>query len=196
MNKKIDYSYFHWGPYLYKTIITQEELDQIKKLCIKDPAKDSRTTLAGLIKNEYKIDHKALFPILLPYFNSYAKSYPDYSGKKFASQVELVEAWVNYMTKFESNPIHTHGYDWSFVIYTHIPTELKTEWNNTISSGPKPGAINFIISLNNNEKLVNEHTFMPQVGDFFIFPSCLNHYVNSFTAEGERISVSGNLIKK
>ena len=34
---------------------------------------------------------------------------------------------------------------------------------------------------------------MPEVGDFFIFPSSLNHSVNNFQSEGERVSVSGNL---
>ena len=39
------------------------------------------------------------------------------------------------MTKFESNPIHCHDDDLSFVIFIKIPTALKEEWNNTISSG-------------------------------------------------------------
>ena len=29
--------------------------------------------------------------------------------------------------------------------------------------------------------------------DFYIFPSDLNHFVNHFQTNGERISVSGNL---
>ena len=41
--------------------------------------------------------------------------------------------------------------------------------------------------------LVNSHIFIPEVSDFFIFPACLNHGVNHYQSNGERISVSGNL---
>ena len=34
---------------------------------------------------------------------------------------------------------------------------------------------------------------MPEVGDLIIFPAWLQHHVNSFKADVERISVSGNL---
>jgi len=192
-NKKIDYSFFHWGPFLYKTTLTEDELKDVKNLCIKDSTKDARINLAGLIKNEYTIDRTKLFPILLPYLESYAKTYQDYSGKIFGKQLELVTSWVNYMTKFESNPIHTHDEDLSFVIFTEIPKELKQQWNDTISSGPKPGAINFMISLDNKQRAINQHSFQPNEGDFYIFPADLNHFVTHFEAEGERISVSGNL---
>ena len=154
-NKKINYSFFHWGPHLYKTTLTQDELRDIKNLCVKDPKKDARKNLAGLIKQEYSVDRIKLFPILLPYFESYAKSYQDYSGKNFGKELELVTSWVNYMTKFESNPIHTHDEDLSFVIFTQIPKELKQLWNDTVSSGTKPGSLNFMISLANNKTSIN-----------------------------------------
>ena len=48
------------------------------------------------------------------------------------------------MTKFESNPIHTHDEDLSFVIFTEISEKLKQEWSKTVSSGTKPGSLNFI----------------------------------------------------
>ena len=55
--KKINYNFFHWGPFLYRTVITKEEVDQVKKLCSKQN-KDVRETLAGLLEHEHKIDHK------------------------------------------------------------------------------------------------------------------------------------------
>jgi hypothetical protein len=36
-------------------------------------------------------------------------------------------------------------------------------------------------------------SFTPNVGDFFIFPAWLKHYVIPFQCEGERISISANL---
>ena len=191
-NKTINYNFFHWGPFLYKTSVTQEELNSIKKLCTKK-SKDYRRSLAGLIKNEHEIDYKKLFPIINPYLHSYTIAYSDYTSKMLSNKIELISAWVNYMTKFESNPIHTHDEDLSFVIFTQIPKELKQEANNTVSNNTRPGAINFMYTLETGKYHINQHTFMPEVGDFFIFPASLHHYVNHFQSEGERISISGNL---
>ena len=189
--KQINYNFFHWGPFLYKTKLTDEEVDQIKSLCNKNKKKDYRKNLAGLIKHEYTIDTKKLFPIIYPYLDSYSKAYFNYSGKIMGKKIKLNSSWVNYMTKFESNPLHTHDEDYSFVIYTNIPEELKKEYEDTISNS-KPGEINFIIDFA-KQKSINLHTFFPDVGDFFIFPANLHHYVNHFKSDGERISVSGNL---
>ena len=31
-DKTINYNYFHWGPFLYKTTLTTNELNQIEKI--------------------------------------------------------------------------------------------------------------------------------------------------------------------
>ena len=191
--KTINYDFFHWGPFLYRTVITKEEVDQVKKLCSKQN-KDVRETLAGLLEHEHKIDHKKLFPVIFPYIDSYAKAYFDYRSEPLGNKLELKTAWVNYMTKFESNPLHTHDKDLSFIIFIKIPKELKQEAEETISIH-KPGSVSFVHTLDNKDEIIGSHTFFPKVGDFFIFPACLHHFVNSFKCEGERISVSGNLKK-
>ena len=112
----------------------------------------------------------------------------DLTGNK----IELISSWVNYMTKFESNPLHTHDDDLSFVIFTEVPEILKQEVKDAVGN-TRPGAINFIHTLGMEKYNVNQHTFMPEVGDFFIFPASLHHYVNHFQSDGERISVSGNI---
>ena len=192
-NKTINYDYFHWGPFLYKTTLTTDELNQIEKICSKD-SEDYRSNLAGLIMHEHKVDVKKLFPIIAPYLQSYVKAYMDYRGEPLGKKIELMTAWVNYMTKFESNPLHTHDEDLSFIIFIKIPKELKQEAKETISIH-KPGSVSFVHTLDNKDEIIGSHTFFPKVGDFFIFPACLHHYVNSFKCEGERISVSGNLKK-
>jgi uncharacterized protein (TIGR02466 family) len=193
LDKQIKYHFFHWGPFLYKTLLDKKEIESIKKLCSKK-TKDYRPNLAGLLRHEHIIDVKKMFPIIAPYFHSYSRAFTDYSGKHLGTKIELVSCWVNYMTKFESNPIHTHDDDLSFVIYINIPKELKIE-NNKCKANANPGSINFIISLTDTRKdqIINQQTFMPELGDFFIFPASLNHYVNHFQSEGERISISGNL---
>jgi hypothetical protein len=192
MAKQINYQYYHWGPYLYKTFLEKEEIEKIKKLCSKK-LKSYRSELAGLIKHEYQIDSKKLESILLPYVNSYMQGAANYGGDiPPGNQIKLISAWVNYMTKFESNPLHTHDQDLSFVIFTHIPEELKKENKNNIGQS-MPGAITFIDSVRENNFTISKNIFFPEVGDFFIFPASLHHLVNPFKSEGERISVSGNL---
>ena len=97
------------------------------------------------------------------------------------------------MTKFESNPLHNHNEDISFVIYLSLPEKLKKENEDTISNSSKPGEICFVDKLEKNNLSINRIKFFPEVGEFFIFPATLNHYVNSFQCEGERVSVSGNI---
>ena len=191
MNKTVKYNYFHWGPFLYKTVLELDELKKIKKLCSKKSQKHNNK-LAGLIKHEHTIDSKKILPIIYPYIQSYTEVYPTYGNKDMGNKIELVEAWVNYMTKFESNPLHTHGYDLSFVIYTHIPKALKKEMENN-SANTNPGEIFFIYSLNPQKYDTTQHSFIPKAGDFFIFPASLHHKVNHFQSKGERISISGNL---
>lgn len=191
--KTINYNFFHWGPFLYKTILMEKEIEDIKKLCSKSN-KDYRENLVGLIKNEHEIENIKLFGILAPYMESYARSlYEHYPPTvPLGNKIELKQAWVNYMIKGEANSMHTHDHDLSFVLFTQVPKDLKKEYNETISKS-KPGTINFIYSLSTKKYFINEHSFFPSVGDLFIFPADLHHYVNPFKCEGERISVSGNI---
>tara|TARA_R100001086_G_scaffold33442_1_gene15172 strand:+ start:34 stop:645 length:612 start_codon:yes stop_codon:yes gene_type:complete len=191
MDKRIDYRFFHWGPFLYKTSLDKDELSKIKSLCNKS-TKDYRKHLAGIIKHEYKLDHVKLFKIINIYIRSYCQAFFEYRGKGLGNKIELMSAWVNYMTKFESNPIHTHDEDVSFVIFTQIPKDLKQEAVEYLGRSGGPGTINFLYCINEREEFLNEHSFFPEVGDMFIFPSKLSHYVNGFKCEGERISISGN----
>ena len=48
-------------------------------------------------------------------------------------------------------------------------------------------------AVNEAIRYINQHTFQPNEGDFYIFPADLNHFVNHFETNGERVSVSGNL---
>ena len=194
MTRTINYHYFHWGPFLYKSSMSEEEIKKIKKLCSKK-SEDYRINLAGLLKHEHKLDVKEIFPIIFPYINSYMQAYIDYRGNKDMAtnpEIELKASWVNYMTKFESNPLHTHDDDLSFVIYTEISKNLKKEVENTVGN-TRPGWINFMYTLGEEKYHINKHIFMPEIGDIFIFPATLHHSVNHFQSEGERVSVSGNL---
>ena len=81
VDRLIQFEYFHWGPFLYKTKLSKEEINKIKLLCNKNKKRDYRKKLVGLLKEEYSIDKNKLFPIISPYLQSYYKCYFDYTGK-------------------------------------------------------------------------------------------------------------------
>jgi len=191
-DKLVKFEYFHWGPFLYRTKLSKEEIDKIKSLCKKDKRKDRRKKLAGLLKEEYGIDKNKLFPIIFPYLQSYHKGYLDYTGKILGKKINLKTSWVNFMKKNEFNPLHDHDGDLSFVIFVQIPEALVEENKQTITSGTKPGSISFIINFQSLYS-ISCRNFFPEEGDFFIFPANLTHFVNPFKSDVERISVSGNI---
>ena len=196
--KIINYQFYHWGPFLYRTQVDKECLEKIRKLCKKKKKKDYRKNLAGLLKQEYGIDKNKVFLSLSAYFNSYIKaSVEHYSCSYSGTKIIMESAWVNYMVKNEINPLHTHSKDLSFVLFIKVPKNLKKEIEETVSSDSKPGSVNFVNDLKDNKFYISANNFVPEVGDLFIFPASLHHYVNSFKSNGERVSVSGNLeIKK
>jgi mannose-6-phosphate isomerase-like protein (cupin superfamily) len=85
----------------------------------------------------------------------------------------------------------------SFVIYTEIPDGLDKECKENIADSAGPGSITFDFNLlgSNMEKLfLQTHSHLPKVGDMFIFPAGLPHWVYPFNkTEGERVSISGNI---
>mgnify|MGYP003121005111 CR=1 FL=1 len=194
-DRLINYNFFHWGPFLYRTTLIKEELKKINNLCSKKN-NDYRKNLAGIIKHEHELNSKKLFPIIVHYFQSYLQAFHEHYGhmntKKYGNKIELKSSWVNYMIAGESNPLHTHDDDISFVLFTKIPKDLLSESNKNVGN-TKPGDLHFIYNLGSGKYEINQHSFFPTVGDLFIFPANLHHYVNTFKCKGERVSISGNL---
>ena len=193
--KQINYNFFHWGPFLYKTKLTEKEIEELKSLCVKNKRRDYRKWLVGFIRHEYSINRKKVFPIIFPYVQSYLQAALQHYQIQFGNKLTLKSVWVNYMRKGESNPLHHHDDDLSFVMFIQVPKDLDKEIQETIGH-EKPGTINFVSNLYSNKNQLNRHIFIPEVGDFFIFPSSLSHYVNSFQCDGERVSISGNFTIK
>ena len=107
---------------------------------------------------------------------------------------EVMSLWINYQQANEYNPPHNHGGDVSFVIYLQVPEEIvkENEEMQGVHRNVGPGMINF----SHGEEMpfcINQSSKMPEVGDLFIFPAWLQHHVNAFKSDVERISVSGNL---
>ena len=112
--------------------------------------------------------------------------------------LRLRNCWVNFMKKYEFNPIHNHSGLYSFVIFVKIPFELNEEFASPRTQNEKqrfPGCFSFYCGNGLGE-------FVPHVIEadrtweqvIMLFPSITQHCVYPFyTSDDYRITVSGNL---
>ncbi len=190
----MSYKFYYSGPLLYRTQLSKTDLENIKKICIKDKTKDNRKNLAGHLKNEYKIDIKKFDKTIKNYLTEYNVAFYHWYNKKIKN-FETLSVWVNFMKHGEYNPPHVHSNcDLSCVLYLDIPLKLKDEnkkYLGSIKDGG-PGSINFTYHICNDPLNISQSTFFPNTADFFIFPANLLHSVFPFKSKIERISVSAN----
>lgn len=195
--RQINYKYFHWGPFLYTTKITDEDIKTLLDLSIEHfGKKDARPGLAGHLRDEYYLPNDDVMKVLFPYFDSYLKAYGEHWQCNLRNKIEMKSAWVNFMKKGEYNPPHIHFEDndicaISCVLYLQIPKDMN-KFGETTSGGP--GCIMFKHG-EYSKQAINQYSFVPEVGDFFIFPGSLEHTVAPFQCDGERISLSANLVE-
>lgn len=192
--REIKYNFLHWGPFVTHYQLSQEEINVFKQLA---QGQDFRKGLAGHLKDEHELDKNRVFTLIHPYLQSYVQGFLDFRQKKLTNGFELKNAWINRQKKNEFNPPHTHDDDLSFVLYTEIPDELEAECKSSVSNSPGPGCIVFDFNIPGgsfNNLFLTTHAHLPSVGDMFIFPAALPHWVYPFkTTEGERVSISGNV---
>tara|TARA_A100001388_G_scaffold55332_1_gene38049 strand:+ start:435 stop:1040 length:606 start_codon:yes stop_codon:yes gene_type:complete len=192
--REIQYNFLHWGPWLCHYKLLPEELEAFNKL---EEGENFQKGLAGHLKDEYELDKNRVFTIIHPYLVSYAQGLYDHRRFKLKPGFELKNAWINRQKKNEFNPPHTHDEDLSFVLYTKIPEGLEKECREAVHNSPGPGSITFDFNIPGgsfNNLFLTTHAHFPSVGDMFIFPAALPHWVYPFkTTEGERVSISGNI---
>jgi hypothetical protein len=192
MDENLEWKFYYWGPYLWKTKINKSVCDELLERAKKSNIKHNQH-LAGLIEKEFSYreeDKKWFVQQMNPYFNAYFKC-GDFWYKEITKK-NLNNLWINYMEKGEFNPDHTHDGDISFVIYLQIPEVLKEENKQNISKSSGPGSISFSYG-EETKHYINGHSFFPEETDLFIFPATLRHMVLPFKSDCVRISVSGNL---
>ena len=193
--RRIEYRFLHWGPFVTQYELSSKEIADLNKI---EEGQEFNRGLAGHITDEYELSKEKVFEIIEPYLQSYVQGFWDYRKIKLANSFTMVNAWINRQKKYEFNPPHTHDDDLSFVIYTKIPEGLEKECRESVSNSPGPGCIvfdfNMPSSAGGNKMFLQTHAHLPSVGDMFIFPAGLPHWVYPFTkTEGERVSISGNI---
>ncbi len=203
---------FNFGPLVCGTKISKElaeELLLVGRMQTEDATKD----LAGRIEDEKNFDEESKMKFsrqILPHIEEYLGNIVEFKRWSPNRQpiLEMEKLWINFQKSGEYNPPHVHTGLVSFVIYLQIPEGMYEEAHNTL--GPPPGTISFsfgdstfVSDEKDDDRIFKELlqpvtylNFAPDPLDMFIFPSYLKHYVESFRSEGERISVSGNVLIK
>ena len=193
--RRIEYRFLHWGPFVTQYELSSKEIADLNKI---EEGEEYNRGLAGHLIDEYELSKEKVFEIIQPYLQSYIQGFWDYRKIHLTNGFTMVNAWINRQKKYEFNPPHTHDEDLSFVIYTKIPEGLEKECKESVSNSPGPGCVvfdfNMPTSAAGNKMFLQTHAHLPSVGDMFIFPAGLPHWVYPFTkTEGERVSISGNI---
>jgi len=197
MIENIKYTYMNWGPFVLKTklpdYIIKELLIQGKKT-----KQSYNRSLAGHLNNQflYSVEvqnwfYKEITPILQAYREGHCK----YHGvENLNVELSFDDLWVNYMKAGDFNPMHTHGGDYSFVIFLQMPDKLKQEMKDFEGTSAKPGMLMFEYTQQAKPRWATTGTAIsPETGDMYIFPALLQHWVAPFKSKVERISISGNI---
>jgi len=197
MIENIRYTHMNWGPFVLKTklpdYIIKELLIQGKKT-----KQSYNRSLAGHLDNQflYSVEvqnwfYKEITPILQAYREGHCK----YHGiESLNVELSFDDLWINYMKAGDFNPMHTHGGDYSFVIFLQVPDKLKQEMRDFKGTSAKPGMLMFEYTQQAKPRWATTGTAIaPETGDMYIFPALLQHWVAPFKSKVERISVSGNI---
>ena len=197
MNRQVEYGNIPFGPYVMFTKIPED----IRIRLLKDGRKDLASyhkRLAGHLHTQLKYNKettKWFYEETSKIWQAYREGWSKWSGHP-NEMVELNahDLWVNFMKPGDFNPVHTHGGDYSFVIFLDVPKKLIEEQEAFEGTSSKPGTIMFEFTQQAKPKWAHTgQSFTPRTGDMLIFPALLQHWVVPFKSKCTRVSVSGNL---
>ena len=195
--EKVDYSHINWGPFVMKTKMPNYIIKKLKTEGKK--AKESYNhSLAGHLDNQFLYSLKVqewFYNEINPIIAAYRKGHCKFHGiDDIKLDLHADDLWINYMKAGDFNPIHTHGGDYSFVLFLDVPKALKKEQDAFEGTSHKPGSLMFEYTQQARPKWASTgHGILPETGDFFMFPALLQHWVCPFKSKVTRISVSGNI---
>jgi len=195
--KRVDYNYINWGPYVMKTKLPDYIIKKLKTEGKK--AKQSYNhSLAGHLDNQFLYPEpfqRWFYSEIQPIFQAYRKGHCQYHGiEELNVDLGADDLWVNFMKAGDFNPLHTHGADYSFVIFVDVPKELEKEQEKFEGTSAKPGTLMFEYTQQARPRWATTGIVAtPKTGDMYVFPALLQHWVTPFKSKVTRISVSGNL---
>ena len=195
--KEIPYQVLTWGPCVAKMKITEDFYKVLLEECEASQTEDLlyQHRLAGIIQKEYKLRKlekvESFISDMVKIYDTIWDRWRN-NDKKSVNKYLIKSVWVNYQRQYEFNPPHDHSDELSFVAYLKVPKEIKEEYTNYKGKSAGPGGISFLYGEGNRQAITYQSHF-PEEKDLFIFPAWLKHYVSPFTADVERVSVSGNL---
>ena len=164
-------------------------------------------SLAGNIENEYDIFKYAneIEPFILqqvtktkPLFEYFKKLHILYPKPL---PLTINSLWLNRQKKHEFNPIHEHSGIFSFILFLKIPftsgEQAQVSPGKNSNNSDRAGKLCFYYIDSEEkggigEKVLDVDKTWERTG--LIFKSDLKHAVYPFFTEGERITVSGNLL--
>ena len=89
--------------------------------------------LAGNLEKEFSYNRLDVIDALIsPAVAKYNEVFPSYTHSlgyfdREMPDIKLNNAWINFQTKHEFNPMHTHSGVFSFVIWLDIPYNMRHE---------------------------------------------------------------------
>jgi len=194
---QIKYGILHWGPCIVKTQVDQATLDLLLSEG-EESKEDASPELAGVLKNQFHYRDKNKFQNFMEdtfnLYNAAMKQWKETTSKT-PSTFFLEKLWINYQGPNEFNPPHSHGGALSFVIFAKIPMELRVENQDYKGLSAGPGGITFLYG-DTEDRCITNHSVFPEVGDMYIFPAWVKHWVYPFKSDCTRISISGNVIDR
>lgn len=165
---------------------------------------DMTSRLAGHLRREFSLQSSAKYleELIRPHLQTFDNEFGYLSSVMTNSdrnELSLYETWVNYQSKYEFNPVHTHSGVYSFALWLSIPYTMDQEMGfnpGAWSNSPQAGC--FAFHYLNSLGRLRTHLIPADKSyenTMVIFPATLPHSVNPFYSSDEyRISVSGNFV--
>jgi hypothetical protein len=171
-----------------------EEISEVRK------SKTFQTGLSGLgVSKQHRLPKSKDY--LKDYLNFLIQNYAQNFG--YMNTIDVLNKprplvpmtpWVNVQQRYEYLPMHIHTGVLSYTIWIDIPYEIEEELLGYPNSTTSCFQFLYHDTVGNNwfKTIPVSKNY---VGKIMIFPSSLPHVVYPFySVDGERISVSGNLI--
>ena len=197
MNRTVEYGNIPFGPYVMRTKVPED----IRKRLLTDGKKQLKSyhkRLAGRLDSQLKYNDETtgwFYRESSPIWQAYREGWSNWTGHPNEGiELNAHDLWVNFMKPGDFNPVHTHGGDYSFVIFLDVPKKLIEEQDAFEGTSSKPGSLMFEFTQQAKPKwAMTGQAFRPRTGDMVIFPALLQHWVLPFKSKCTRVSVSGNL---